>query len=301
MRTILLIILTCFLIAGSLAQGLPAQEQQHEFDQASLREPGPLSPLQETALQLRQKVIVDEAAKMPEDEWVGTYSLEDGLTSGARFDWAPTNGFVVRWNTCSHGLRDKINFGNVSVRDGLLYLAPKLQGEGGKLYAVAADLVRVKWGQQHYLIPSDQMIAFCYAALNAGRSLEINEFFLRRSDREKQRFGLPSVPQTYKKFLVGNPIQAKIIELKSQPHEWGMRFILNMGRKAGVVPRMKFFATSPRSVYMLVEVVAVTDQTSEVFVITSGFKNGAENTVNPQVGWRFTSRAPRGAYNYYPG
>ena len=238
---------------------------------------------------------------MPEDEWVGSYYLEDGPTSGAQLDWAHANGFVVRWSTCSHGMRDKINFGTVSLRDGALYLAPKLEGEGGKVYPSFPDLVRVKWGDQHYLIPSDLMIAFCYAALNVGHSLEISEFFLKQSDRENRRFGLPRVPQAYKKYLIGNPIQATIIELKSQPQQWDERFTLNVGRTAGVVPRMKLFATFPRNVYMLVEVVAATDHTSEVFVITSGFKNGSEKSVNPQVGWKFTSRAPRGAYNYYPG
>jgi hypothetical protein len=76
---------------------------------------------------------------------------------------------------------------------------------------------------------------------------------------------------------------------------------LNAGRTAGVVAGMKFFARSPRNVYMLVEVLAVCDDDSEAFVITSGFKNRAAGTVKPRAGWKLTSRAPRRAYEYFPG
>lgn len=301
MKLILHLITSCLLIPGLASQSALAQEQQKEFDQQSLRDRGPLSESQMLAIRQRQELIIDEVEKTSNNEWIGTYFLEDGPTSGAELQWAPENGFVVWWNTCSHGFRDKINFGNVTFRDGVLHLDPRLEGEGQKLYHVSHDLVPVKWGEQHFLVPSDQMIAFCYAVLNSRRSQEINEFFLKQSDREKRRFGLPEVPRAYKKYLSGNPIRGTIVELNSQPQPSERRFKLNVGRNDGVVARMKFFAISPRNVYMLVQVTEVTDNESEVFVITSGFKNGSLKSVRVKVGWKFTSRAPKRASDYYPG
>ena len=274
---------------------------QAVFDPASLQEAGALLPEQQSTLLSRQALIIGEASNPPANEWAGKYFAEDSPTSGARLDWAPANGFVVWWNSCSHGWRDRVNFGSVDFRDGVLRAAPELGGEGKKVYALAGELIPVKWGDQHYLVPVDQLIAFCYAARNAGRSLEIKEFFLKDSDREKRRFGLPAVPSEYKKYLVGPPIQATIVELKPQPQPWSKVFTLNAGRTAGVVAGMKFFAVSPRNVYMLVEVSAVSDDNSEAYVITSGFKNRAQGTVKPRVGWKLTSRAPRKAYEYFPG
>ena len=141
----------------------------------------------------------------------------------------------------------------------------------------------------------DQLIAFCYAARNADHSREINEFFLKQGDRDKRRFGLPAVPSHYRKYLVGPPIQATIAEVKQRG------FTLNVGRTAGVVPGMKFFAVSPGNVYMLVEVTNVHADTSDAYAITLGFKNHSEKELTPRVGWRLTSRAPKRAYEYYPG
>ena len=273
---------------------------QTAFDLASLQEPGVLSREQQSALESRRQLIVGEASNLPANEWVGTYGYEDSPNSGGQLDWAPANGFVVGWNTCSHGWQDRVNFGTVDFRDGVLRVTPELAGEGRKIYALADELIPVKWGEQHYLVPLDQLVAFCYAARNAVRSLEIKEFFLKNSDREKRRFGLPAVPSQYKKYLVGPPIHATIVELKPQPQPWSEVFTLNAGRSAGVVAGMKFFALSPRNVYMLVEVRQVRDDDSEAYVITSGFKDNSKGTVKPRAGWRLTSRAPRRAYEYFP-
>jgi hypothetical protein len=64
---------------------------------------------------------------------------------------------------------------------------------------------------------------------------------------------------------------------------------------------MKFFAVFPRNVYMLVEVISVSDETAEAFVIMSGFRNRSDRELKLRAGWKLTSRAPRDAGNYYPG
>lgn len=290
-RLILLFIVTVAFV--------PARAQRPEvFDLQSLKEQGALSAEQHASLRSRRDLIIAEASSLPANEWAGTYTLEDGLTSGAQLDWAPANGFVVWWNTCSHTWQDKVNFGGVEFREGTVRVTPELGREGGKVYPLSRELIPLKWGEQHYLVPLDQLIAFCYAARNAGRSLEIEEFFLKQSDRDKRRFGLPAVPPHYQKYLVSPPIIATIIEVNSKPHTV---FTLNVGRKAGVVSGMKFFAAFPGNVHMLVEVTDLRDDDSEAYVITSGFKNHAQTEVKPQVGWKLTSRAPKRAYEFYPG
>lgn len=194
-----------------------------------------------------------------------------------------------------------INFGGVDFREGVLHVRSELGVDGKKVYPLSGDLIPVKWGHQHYLVPLDRLIAFCYAVRNVERSYEIDEFFLKESDRDKRRFGAPAVPRAYRKYLVSRPIQATIIAVKSGPESWSKTLTLNTGLTAGVVPGMKFFAVSPRNVYMLVEVINVRDDSSEAYVITSGFRNHSERELNPRAGWKLTSRAPRDAGNYYPG
>ncbi len=286
------------LILSLSATGIRAQTQEI-FDHASLKERGSLSTDQLAALEKKFQVIEDESQKS-NDEWTGHYSLETSPTSGTRFDWSPKNGFVVWWNTCSYGLRDEVDFGKVDANNEALRLSSTLGAEGEKVYPTPADLVKVKWGDQHYLVPTDRLIAFAYAARNVGRSYEINEFFLKESDRDKRRYGLPEVPARYKKYLVSAPILATIVEVKSDQKP-STGFTLNVGSKAGVARGMKFFAIYPRNIYMLVEVIEVSENNSEAYAITSGFKNHNEKVVIPAVGWKLTSRAPKRAFEYYPG
>lgn len=296
MRILLVLSIACLLVVLTLASAPAHAQRQEIFDPQSLREPGALSAEQQSALREKRELIIREAANSSANEWVGTYASEDSPTSGAQLNLAPENGFVVWWNNCSHTWRDKVNFGTVDFREGNLRVMSELGREGEKVYALPRDLIAVKWGEQHYLVPLDQLIAFCYAARNAGRSKEINEFFLKEGDRDKRRFGLPAVPSHYRKYLVGPPIQATIVEVKPQ-----RGFTLNAGRAAGVVPGMKFFAVSPSNVYMLVEVTHVRDDSADAYAITSGFKNHSAKQLTPRAGWKLTSRAPQRAYAYFPG
>ena len=294
----ILLTVTCVTVIGLLTS-IRAQTPE-QFDEVSLKDRGSLSPEQQATLRSRLESIIAEASKLPANEWVGSYGAMDSPTSGTGLDWAPANGFLVWWNSCSHGWSDRVNFGSVDFRDGVLRVTPELSKEGEKVYPLT-DLIPVKWGNQHYLIPFDRLIAFCYAVRNTGRSFEIQEFFLKESDRDKRRFGLPAVPAAYKKYLVSSLIQATVIDVKSGPQSWTMTLTLNTGRKAGVVPGMKFFAVSPRNVYMLVHVMSVGENSSDALVITSGFRNHSEREMRYRVGWKLTSRAPRDAGNYYPG
>src|SRR5262245_7991001 len=117
MRKILLTVIGVIFI-GLLAS--TQAQSQEMFNEVSMKDRGALSVEQQATLRSRQDLIIAEASKLLANEWVGSYGLADSPTSGARLDWAPANGFLVWWNTCSFGWSDRVNFGDVDFRDGVL-------------------------------------------------------------------------------------------------------------------------------------------------------------------------------------
>jgi hypothetical protein len=256
----------------------------------------------EAEVNSRQELIKRELAPLPEGAWAGVYFSQDGPTAGTQLVWAPAAGFVIRWSTCSYGWRARVNYGRAVFQGGHLKLAPELSGAGGNVYDGPAEFVPVLWGEQHYLIPTERLISFSHAAKNVENNPpEIETFLIKEGDRDRRREGLPGVPPEYRKHLHGKPIIASISQVKPQPRPEGQKLSLNVGRAEGVGAGMKFYASFPKAIYMLVEVTEVEEHTSVAYVITSGYRNYSGRAVRPRVGWRLTSRAPRGASTYYPG
>lgn len=295
--------LTLTIILVPLVAPVVARRAQTHNQQQQLMERGPL-PKSVEALVIHKKGVIDKELAIttgyPVSDWAGTYSSQDGLTAGTQLSWAPVAGFLVRWSTCSHGWKDMINYGTAVFADGELKLTAELSEPGGKIYSISPRLIPVLWGKQHYLIPSERLINFCYAARNADNSPEVEEFFLKEGDREKARKDLPGVPPEYKRYLSTKPIVAVLTEVKSGSKPWIRLLTLSVGRAEGVVKGMKFYALSPRNVHMLVEVMEVGEHSAEAYVITSGYRSNSEREVKPRIGWRLTSRAPADASNYYP-
>src|SRR5262249_8825090 len=151
-------------------------------------------------------------------------------------------------STCSYGMRESANYGTAALQDGALSLSPELTRTDATVYQIDRTLVPVLWGQKHYLVWSNRVINFCYAVANANNAPEVDAFFLKDSDREKPRNGLPNVPAQYRKYLVAKPIIATISEIKPSPQPWIKEFTLNVGIADGVVPEMKFYAFAPRNI-----------------------------------------------------
>lgn len=266
--------------------------------QQQLSKEGPLPEALESAVNSRQELIRREFATLSDNEWSGVYYSEDGLTAGTQLYWAPAAGFVIKWSTCSYGWRERANYGSVIYKDGSLRLIPELSGDGSNVYSISADFTPVLWGEQHYLVPSNQLINFCYAAKNADNSPQINAFLRKVGDDEKRRKGLPRVPPEYQKYLNSKPIVASISSVKTGTKPWIKLLTLDVGSSAEVVPGMKFYVSSPRNIFMLVEVTEVREHSSEAYVITSGVRGNSKGGTGPSIGWRLTSRAPKDA-SYY--
>ena len=247
----------------------------------------------------RWEAIKLEASNLPTDEWAGGYRSFDGPTISTHLAWSPASGFMVWWENCSRPWLARVNYGSAVFTNGSLKLTPELSENSPSSYPIASEFIPVKWGEQHFLIPSDKLINFAYA-VNSTSVEEVESFLMKIDDYEKDRKGLPNVPQAYRKYLGMKPITATISGFGPKEERWYPKVILNVGRAEGVVREMKFYLSRPRNIYMRLEVTDVQEHKSEAFVMMATFTDNREADVKPKVGWKVMSRAPEDNSRYLP-
>lgn len=279
------VLLLLLLAAGAVAQTRPGREELSEGLAALARN--------------RWEAIRLEASGLPGDEWAGDYRAFDGPTISTHLAWAPASGFMVWWENCSRPQFARVNYGGAVLTDGSLKLTPELPAGGPGSYRVGSEFVPVKWGEQHFLIPSDRMVNFAYAA-NSGSVEQVESFLMKTADYEKDRRGRPDVPRAYRKYLRMKPVAATVSGFAPEQGGWYPKLILKAGRAEGVVPEMRLYLSRPGNVYMQIEVTDVGEHTSEAFVRMATFSDGREGEIKPAVGWKFTSRAPEDDSRYLP-
>jgi hypothetical protein len=281
-----------FLILTLLSTGLDAGAQNP---------PGREEISEELATLVRNKweAIKLEAPAVPADEWAGSYRAFDGPTISTHLAWSRTAGFMVWWENCSRPWTARVNYGSAVFTDGSLKLVPELSENSPSSYPISSEFIPVQWGEQHFLIPPDRMINFAYAVTSTSVE-EVESFLMKTEDYEKDRKGLPNVPPAYRKYFGMKPITATISGFGPPVERWYPKVILSVGRVGGVVRGMKFYVSRPRGIYMRLEVTDVQEHTSEAFVTTATFTDNREEEVKPEVGWKFTSRAPEDNSQYLP-
>lgn len=278
-----LTLLTTGLDAG--AQNLPKREEISEELSALVRS--------------KWEAIKLEASSLPNDEWAGSYRSLGGSTISTHFAWSPASGFMVWWDNCSRPWTARVNYGNAVFTNGTLKLTPKLSESSPSAYPITPEFIPVRWGEQRFLIPSDKMVNFAYA-VHSTSVQEVESFLMKIEDYEKDRKGLPNVPQAYEKYLGMKPMTATLSGLKPGAEDWYPKITLNVGRAEGVVREMKFYLSRPRNIYMRLMVTDVWEHTSEAFVMTASNTDNWQAEVNPKIGWKFTSRAPENDSQYQP-
>jgi len=262
---------------------------------------GPLPDALAYNAKTRRETIQAELAGQPGNEWAGSYVKQDDPTAGTQLIWAPNAGFVIKWSTCSHGWRERVNFGRAALSDGVLQLTPELSENSPNSYQIASTYTPVVWGKQHYLIPTNSLIHFCYAARDAKYSPEFRSFFVKEGDLSDVQKGLPQVPEAYRRFLIRRPLIGVITAVSQGPKARPTDFTLGIGSVDEVVSGMKFYALSPENVVMLIEVFEVHEHTSKAYLISGSYKDNREGELRIRPGWRVTSRAPKNASAFYPG
>src|SRR5262249_26312878 len=119
---------------------------------AAQRPMGPLPDALLKTVETKQETIKQTLDRNPQNELAGTYHSQDGPTAGTVLSWHPNVGFVIRWSTCSYGMRESANYGTAALQDGALSLSPELTRTDATVYQIDRTLVPVLWGQKHYLV-----------------------------------------------------------------------------------------------------------------------------------------------------
>ena len=227
-----------------------------------------------------------------EHPWAGEYFRIGPVEDFATLLIAPTNGYIFQQDTCT-GLYSR-NYGRVQSDDGGLRLTFEIPDAPG----LQPELVVVPWDPRTYLIPPDQLIAFCQT-VNEGidsRDRSAGWFFVRRGTERKRAEGLPAVPPELEKYLLKEPILSEIVavgptSVQTDQHGYSARstpVTINGGKDAGCFVGMRMSVMAPAEVLDGVTITSVGDESCEGLFTTRG--NLKDVKPNPQVGWTLSSR-----------
>ncbi len=255
---------------------------------------GKLSAAARASADKREERIKNEIGRIGEHEWAGEYYYGDGLGVNVDFIVAPESGFVFTWHGCL-GLYD-LNYGNVRFENGLLKLIFSCRNEQRGFAGIAPELYPVKWGDRHYLIPSDGVIEFCNA-VNAGLepcSLFCARFSLRNGDKDKQPEGRPEVPAEFLQYLLPDPLTADIISVEKsrvvkdrEVAELEFRVstvTIGAGKAEGMLLGLELHSYDPPNAETA-EVIEIQEHTSRARIVQVG-----TDGEKPTAGWRLSTR-----------
>ena len=267
-------------------------------DQADKARQAKFTPEAEAECGRRATAIDAELKPLEQHPWAGSYYFGDGLGVNARLKLAPKSGFTFIWRGCL-GVYDR-NYGVVLLKkDGGLKLLPHFENSQAGFRGFATDLIPVLWGERHYLIPTDEMVAFCNDVNSESepRRGMHGMYFLRDGDHEKPIAGKPSVPKKYQAYMLDKPIFATITavgDTKEVPGCGGIKFrttkvTLDVGRAEKVQPGMTFEVIWKGENYLsgTAHVTTVDEHTSQ-----AEYKQTLSGTLDPpqpEVGWKLTT------------
>lgn len=178
----------------------------------------------------------------PKDEWEGIY-YRGTFVGDHKLIWNAEAGFFTFY--FYHQLK-LIDFGTITAS------TEDIEMFSEKTFKPDAKLIKVKFGERHYLVPEANLQYFCI--LTAGLEPETFEFFTyywaKDEDVNKKVFGLPILPKKYAN-LIRQPIEAKIIRIGSRKvilaesdsfySEVHRAVTLNVGRNEKVIVGMDFY------------------------------------------------------------
>jgi len=188
----------------------------------------------------------------PKDEWEGIYANNVEIGE-ARLHWSSVGGYV--YYSVYHTLR-QLDFGSAFVNADSVKLVSEKSPAVKRKSIFSTNLIKIKFGDRHYLVPENRLQDFADRAVGLSTSIGDFGYYLQKpAEYEKKVFGLPVLPEKYKKFL-RLPINTEIIRIgKRQLHrekfgndaalvsEEIYRFVtLGAGKSKNVKVGMNFFA-----------------------------------------------------------
>lgn len=191
-----------------------------------------------------------------DSEWAGNYGRGMDLTF-ERLRWAPRSGFVqVTVYTCIPSVR-QLNYGTAVERPHSVEMVPVIGLDTLWKPGSVRRMIKVKWGEERYLIPEHQVGSFCdYVAglgeFNGERALiHEGEFYRKFKECGDPAYELPVLPPGYE-HLVKHSIDVAIVAIgvpftrkaeNTSDDNWEdvvTPVTINAGRSAGVTPGMDF-------------------------------------------------------------
>lgn len=197
----------CLLFArAAAAQEEPAAVPDHGWPNG-ITEPWRFDSHRYTPEQAAAARAVWERVGVVSDAWAGDYVIHMDVRANY-LRWSP-KGFVSFYvNTCTANV-DSLQYAE-TVSDSPGEVVVDFAG-GPRTY------VKVKWGEQRYLVEKDAVASFCdYVAglgeYNAPSGAGYVHFFIHSEDGEKPTALLPTVPPEYQEH-VRKPIDARVVRV----------------------------------------------------------------------------------------
>jgi hypothetical protein len=205
--------------------------------------------------------------------------------------WSVNQGFLA-WGSNHTFFPSRINFGKAEFLNNRLIIKPEISKEHLNYQYMPTELAPVKWGEQHFLIPADELIDFAYAVHSEAES-QIVWYFAKSEDYEKPRKGLPDLPEEFEKFMKMKAIKPTITAIKKDGDDfWKTEITLNLGRADKLIKGMIFYYAKP-SGGLKITITDLQEKSSKARLTGIWGSGESEETIEPKVGMKFTSKAPK--------
>lgn len=242
-------------------------------------------PISEEHFQILEKRrgLIGEEISAEKNEWIGIY--QQGDHHPTYFMWSLTQGFLT-WGSNHTFYPSRLNFGKAEFSNNRLIIAPEIAKDHLNYQQIATEFVPIKWGEQHFLIPADELKSFAYA-VHSGAPSEIVGYFMKSDDYEKTRAGLPNLPAEYQKIMTMKAVRPKITAVKKDAEKfWNTELTLNLGRNANLGEGMILYYSKPAGGFSVV-ITEIQEKSAK-----AKFNGGWGEDNDPKVGLRLTSKAP---------
>lgn len=241
-----------------------------------------------------RKVQIENEVSTDKNEWAGTYL--QGNHHPTVFMWSMTQGFLT-WGSHHTFAPSGINFGGAEFANNRLIITPEIAKDHLNFQYVAAELVPVKWGEQHFLVPPDELLNFAYA-VHSGSEGQIVWYFAKSDDFDKSRKGLPDLPPEYSKFVTMKQIEGTIVSIAKNEKStlFDIELTLDVGLKNRVIKGMYFYYSDSKQNCLQIRVIETNEKTSAARVV--GIEVGPGANLEPKIGLKFKSKSKRCYFNW---
>jgi len=250
----------------------------------------------ETAKQYRERIEA-ELETLPDESWAGVYRYGYGNGPIIHLYISPENGFEYS-NGTEMGISSR-NYGDVESSKEFIQLSPQLSLKPRSNFHLTDAYHIVNWGERKYLIPEYQMIDFCNSInlKDEPRYHWGGMYFIKDGHEDIEVEGMPDVPLHYKRYLLDEPITAKVIEIKGKKTKHGgnnnrmhtVTVEIDKGSDTKLLPGIEMELTTTK-IDCFVRRITITEVKEKTSLAEIIYFNDAERDI--EVGWEFSTESP---------